>query len=38
MEQSDEMLQLGSASLFCVRYPEHGYTREVEALATRVSA
>lgn len=37
MEQSDEMLQLGSASLFCVRYPEHAYTREVEALATRVS-
>lgn len=37
MHQSDEMLQLGSASLFCLRYPDHPYTKEVRAIAARIT-
>lgn len=36
MHQSEEILQLGSAALFCMRCPEHAYTRQVHAIATRV--
>lgn len=36
IHQSDEMLQLGSAALFCLRYPDHPYTQQVGEIAARI--
>jgi len=37
MHQSEEMLELGSASLFSLRYPDHPYTHEIRAIAKRIT-
>lgn len=36
IHQSDEMLQLGSAALFCLRYSDHPYTQQVGAIAAQI--
>jgi MinD-like ATPase involved in chromosome partitioning or flagellar assembly len=33
---SEEMLQLGSAGVFCLQYPHHPFTRELSNLAKQL--
>jgi MinD-like ATPase involved in chromosome partitioning or flagellar assembly len=37
IHQCDEMLQLGSAALFCLRYPNHPYTQQVGEIAAHIT-
>jgi MinD-like ATPase involved in chromosome partitioning or flagellar assembly len=34
---SQEMVELGSGGLFCLRFPTHAYTREVAQIAASIS-
>jgi MinD-like ATPase involved in chromosome partitioning or flagellar assembly len=35
--ETEEMIELGSAGLFCLRYPHHPFTKELERLAEQVA-
>jgi MinD-like ATPase involved in chromosome partitioning or flagellar assembly len=37
LPESDEMLLLGSAEIFALRYPDHPWTAEVARIATRIT-
>jgi MinD-like ATPase involved in chromosome partitioning or flagellar assembly len=35
--ETEEMIELGSAGLFCLRHPQHPFTKELERLAEQVA-
>jgi MinD-like ATPase involved in chromosome partitioning or flagellar assembly len=35
---TDEMIQLGSAGIFCLEYPNHAYTAQLEQVTTEMLA
>ncbi len=38
LPHADEMMTLGSAGLFCLRYPDHAVTREMDQIIRRIEA
>ena len=36
--ENEEMLQLASSGVFCLRYPDHPFTQEVRKVAAQIGA